>query len=121
MPSRAVAMKGEWGGGWDRKAEEPIVGTTGDDNNAARRPSGSRAGWRSMGHAPPQGPAAAGANPEGTGSESASPPGPRPEGADLVAGITGDITPEGAAALAAIAEGPGRALIALDFDGTLAP
>jgi trehalose 6-phosphate phosphatase len=32
-----------------------------------------------------------------------------------------DITPEGAVALAAIAADPGRALIALDFDGTLAP
>jgi trehalose 6-phosphate phosphatase len=31
------------------------------------------------------------------------------------------VTPEGAAALAAIAENPGRALIATDFDGTLAP
>jgi trehalose 6-phosphate phosphatase len=38
-----------------------------------------------------------------------------------VAGIAGDVTPAGAAALAAIAEDPGRALIALDFDGTLAP
>jgi trehalose 6-phosphate phosphatase len=38
-----------------------------------------------------------------------------------VAEIAGDATPEGAAALAAIAEDPGRALIALDFDGTLAP
>jgi trehalose 6-phosphate phosphatase len=38
-----------------------------------------------------------------------------------VAGIAEDVTPEGAAALAAIAEDPGRALIALDFDGTLAP
>jgi trehalose 6-phosphate phosphatase len=38
-----------------------------------------------------------------------------------VAGIAGDVTPAGAGALAAIAEDPGRALIALDFDGTLAP
>jgi len=38
-----------------------------------------------------------------------------------VAGIAGEITPEGADALAAIAKNPGRALIALDFDGTLAP
>jgi trehalose 6-phosphate phosphatase len=30
-------------------------------------------------------------------------------------------TPEGAAGLAAVAAGPGRALIALDFDGTLSP
>lgn len=89
----------------------------------------------------PRGPAAVSANPEGTDPEgadpgSASPPGagpagkapagparagPAPAGADLVAGIAGNATPEGAAALAAIAEDPGRALIALDFDGTLAP
>jgi trehalose 6-phosphate phosphatase len=89
----------------------------------------------------PRGPAAVSANPEGTDPEgadpgSAGPPGagpagkapagparagPAPAGADLVAGIAGNATPEGAAALAAIAEDPGRALIALDFDGTLAP
>ena len=89
----------------------------------------------------PRGPAAVSANPEGTDPEgadpgSASPPGagpagkapagparagPAPAGADLVAGIAGNATPEGAAALAAIVEDPGRALIALDFDGTLAP
>jgi len=95
-----------------------------------------------MGHALPRGPAAAsanpedadaadpeganpadpeGANPENTDPGSASPAGPGPEGADLVAGIAEDVTPEGAAALAAIAKDPGRALIALDFDGTLAP
>lgn len=56
------------------------------------------------------------AGPAGTGLA-----GPRPDGADLVAGIADDLTPEGAAALAAIAGDPGRALIALDFDGTLAP
>ena len=39
----------------------------------------------------------------------------------LVAGVAEDVTPEGAAALAAIVDDPGRALIALDFDGTLAP
>jgi trehalose 6-phosphate phosphatase len=39
----------------------------------------------------------------------------------LAAGIAEDVTPEGAAALAAIVDDPGRALIALDFDGTLAP
>src|SRR5215472_10090040 len=41
MPSRAAA------GGMDRKAEEePIVVSMGDDDNAARRPSGGRvAGW----------------------------------------------------------------------------
>ena len=76
----------------------------------------------------PRGPAAAsanpggadpnGANPGGADLESASPAGP---GADLVAGSAGDVTPEGAAALADIAGDPGRALIALDFDGTLAP
>jgi trehalose 6-phosphate phosphatase len=49
------------------------------------------------------------------------PVGTSPKGADLVAGIAGDVTAEGAAALAAIAGDPGRALIALDFDGTLAP
>jgi trehalose 6-phosphate phosphatase len=38
-----------------------------------------------------------------------------------VAGIAGDVTLAGAAALAAIVKDPGRALIALDFDGTLAP
>src|SRR5215472_10872721 len=38
-----------------------------------------------------------------------------------VAGVAEDVTPEGAAALAAIVDDPGRALIALDFDGTLAP
>ena len=89
----------------------------------------------------PRGPAAVSANPEGTDPEgadpgSASPPGagpagkapagparagPAPAGADLVAGIAGNATPEGAAALAAIVEDPGRALNALDFDGTLAP
>ena len=35
--------------------------------------------------------------------------------------VSGRATPEGAAGLAAIARDPGRALIALDFDGTLAP
>jgi trehalose 6-phosphate phosphatase len=94
----------------------------------------------------PRGPAAVSANPEGTDPEgadagSASPPGAGPAGkapagkapaekapagsapasADLMAEIARDATPEGAAALAAIAEDPGRALIALDFDGTLAP
>jgi trehalose 6-phosphate phosphatase len=54
----------------------------------------------------PRGPVAASANPESAG---------------LLAGIAGDVTREGAAALAAIAEEPARALIALDFDGTLAP
>jgi trehalose 6-phosphate phosphatase len=39
----------------------------------------------------------------------------------LLAGIAENVTPEGAAALAAIAAYLGRALIALDFDGTLAP
>jgi trehalose 6-phosphate phosphatase len=73
----------------------------------------------------------AGVGPEGTDPGSASPAGTGPAGTglkgadlvgmDLVAGIAGDVTPEGAAALAAIAEDPGRALIALDFDGTLAP
>jgi trehalose 6-phosphate phosphatase len=87
-------------------------------------------------HPPPRGLAAASANPEGAGPESADPgsagpesanpggagpAGQRPDGAGLVAGIAGDVTPEGAAALAAIAADPGRALIALDFDGTLAP
>ena len=76
-----------------------------------------------------------GTDPEGTDSGSASPAGTGPpgtaakgtaakgtavRGTDLVAGI-GDVTPEGAVALAAIAGDPGRALIALDFDGTLAP
>jgi trehalose 6-phosphate phosphatase len=56
------------------------------------------------------------ASPAGTG-----PAGTGPKGTDLVAGIAEDVTPEGAAALAAIAGDPGRALIALDFDGTLAP
>jgi len=89
----------------------------------------------------PRGPAAVSANPEGTDPEGADPgsagqpgagpagkapagparAGPAPAGADLVARIAGNATPEGAAALAAIAEDPGRALIALDFDGTLAP
>ena len=49
------------------------------------------------------------------------PAGTGPMGADLLAGLAGDVTPEGAAALAAITGDPGRALIALDFDGTLAP
>jgi trehalose 6-phosphate phosphatase len=66
----------------------------------------------------PRGPAAASANPESAGPD---PGRSAPAGADLVAGIAGDVTPEGAAALAAIAEDPARALIALDFDGTLAP
>ena len=35
--------------------------------------------------------------------------------------VSGGATPAGAAGLAAIARDPGRALIALDFDGTLAP
>ena len=89
----------------------------------------------------PEGANPQGAGPEGAGptsaySESTSPPRPVPEGADpagaspaqpglagaeLVAGIAEGVTPEGAAALAAIAEDPGRGLIALDFDGTLAP
>src|SRR5260370_1260157 len=86
------------------------------------------------GFGPAGGPAAVSANPEGTDpegadAESAHPPGAGPAGkapagrapagsaparADLVAEIAGDATPEGAAALAAIAEDPGRALIALD-------
>jgi len=66
----------------------------------------------------PRGLAAASANPEGAG---AGPPRPAPAGADLVAGIAGNVTPEGAAALAVIAQDPAHALIALDYDGTLAP
>jgi len=87
-------------------------------------------------HPPPRGLAAVSADPEGAGPESADPEsadpesanpggagpaGPPPDGAGLAAGIAGDASPEGAAALAAIAADPGRALIALDFDGTLAP
>src|SRR5690348_9697105 len=43
-------MKGAGEAGGDRKAEEePIVGSMGDDDNAASRPSGGHAaGWRSM-------------------------------------------------------------------------
>ena len=58
--------------------------------------------------------------PAGTGLKGTSLKGTGLKGTDLVAGI-GDVTPEGAAALAAIAGDPGRALIALDYDGTLAP
>ena len=58
--------------------------------------------------------------PAGTGLKGTSLRGTGLKGTDLVAGI-GDVTPEGAAALAAIAGDPGRALIALDYDGTLAP
>jgi len=58
--------------------------------------------------------------PAGTGLKGTSLRGTGLQGTDLVAGI-GDVTPEGAAALAAIAGDPGRALIALDYDGTLAP
>ena len=61
------------------------------------------------------------ADPKSADRVSACPAGPGARSAHLVAGIAEDITPEGAAALAAIAEDPGRALIALDFDGTLAP
>jgi trehalose 6-phosphate phosphatase len=43
------------------------------------------------------------------------------DGAGHLAAIAAGATPEGKAALAAIAGDPGRALIALDFDGTLAP
>ena len=58
--------------------------------------------------------------PAGTGLKGTSLRGTGLKGTDLVAGI-GDVTPEGAAALAAISGDPGRALIALDYDGTLAP
>ena len=62
-----------------------------------------------------------GADPKSADRLSACPAGPGARSADLVADIAEDITPDGAAALAAIAEDPGHALIALDFDGTLAP
>src|SRR5215467_8277374 len=85
---------GEAGGG-SQGGGGAHSGSMGDDDNAARRPSGGRAAGRMTYGACP------------------GPP-PRvsiPEGA----------TPEGAAGLAAIVADPGHALIALDFDGTLAP
>src|SRR5262249_10626539 len=81
----------------------------------------ARGGRRRVTHPPPRGLAAASADPESADPGDAGPAGPPPDGAGLAAGIAGDVTPEGAAALAAIAADPGRALIALDFDGTLAP
>jgi len=68
----------------------------------------------------PEGTDSGSASPAGTGSPGTAAKGTAVRGTDLVAGI-GDVTPEGAVALAAIAGDPGRALIALDFDGTLAP
>ena len=68
----------------------------------------------------PEGTDSRSASPAGTGSPGTAAKGTAVRGTDLVAGI-GDVTPEGAVALAAIAGDPGRALIALDFDGTLAP
>ena len=62
-----------------------------------------------------------GSDPRSAGPAGAGPANTGPSGTDLVAGIAADVTPEGAAALAAIAGEPGRALIALDFDGTLSP
>jgi len=47
--------------------------------------------------------------------------GGNPVAANPLDSIAEGATPEGAAALAAIVRDPGRALIALDFDGTLAP
>jgi len=100
----------------------PLPGgpAAGANPGSADREGADAAGTDSEGAGP------AAADPEGTDPGSASPVGPGPagtglKGTDLVAGIAGDVTPEGAAALAAIAGDPGRALIALDFDGTLAP
>jgi trehalose 6-phosphate phosphatase len=126
-PLSADPAAGAKPGSADREGAE--AGTDSEGAEASADSEGAEAGTDSEGADP------AGAGPDGSDPGSASPAGTGPAGTglgeadlvgmdlvgmDLVTGI-GDVTPEGAAALAAIAGDPGRALIALDFDGTLAP
>jgi trehalose 6-phosphate phosphatase len=87
---------------------------------ATADPEGTAPGSSSPASTGPAGTVRQGTGLKGTGRKGTGRKGTGRKGTDLVAGI-GDVTPEGAAALAAIAGDPGRALIALDFDGTLAP